>query len=46
MDDIDDYIILPHFYDIRNSFILTEFPFCENNEIKVKTFSKEVSSFD
>ena len=34
IDDFDDYIISPNFFDIPKSVILIELPFCENNEIK------------
>ena len=38
IDNFDDYIIPPNFFDIPKSFILKELPFCENNEIKTKHF--------
>ena len=36
IDDLDDYIIPPNFFDILKSFILIELPFRETNEIKSK----------
>ena len=45
VDDFDDYIILPNFFDIPESFILIELPFSENNEIKSKHFLKKFHCF-
>ena len=45
IDDFDDYIIPPNFFDIPKSFILIELPFCENNEIKSKHFLKKFHRF-
>ena len=45
IDDFDDYIIPPNFFDIPKSFILIELPFCENNEIKSKHFLKTFHRF-
>ena len=46
IDDFNDYIIPPNFFDIPKSFILIELPFCENNEIKSKHFLKKFHRFN
>ena len=45
IDDFDDYIIPPNFFDIPKFFILVELPFCENKEIKSKHFLKTFHRF-
>ena len=44
--DFDDYIIPPNFFNIPKSFILIEFPFCQNNEIKSNYFLKKFHRFN
>ena len=45
IDNFDDYIIPPNFFDIPKSFILTGLSFCENNEIKIKHFLRKFHRF-
>ena len=45
IDDFDDYIALPIFFNIPKSFIIIELPFCETNEIKSKYFLKKIHCF-
>ena len=40
IDDFDDYIIPPNFFNIPKSFELIELPFSQNNELKTKCFTK------
>ena len=45
VDDFDEYIIPPHVFDITESFILIELPFCENNKKKSKHFLNKFHRF-
>ena len=45
IDNFDDYIIQPIFFDIPKSFILIELTFCEANEIKSKHFLEKFHRF-
>ena len=45
IDDFDEYIIPPNFFDTPKPFILIELPFCETNETKSKHFLKKFHRF-
>ena len=45
IDDFDDYIITPKFFEIPKSFLLIELLFCETNEIRSKHFLKTFHRF-
>ena len=45
IDDFDEYIIPPNFFDIPKPFILTELAFCGTHEIKSKHFLKKFHRF-
>ena len=45
IDDFDDYINPPNFFNIPKSFILIELPFCENKEVKSKHFLRKFHGF-